>query len=64
MTRGFIMASKEYLDNFSSYYTVYTNNLNNVSDVLSQMYTNEKIRDLNKSVVFLLETFNSLDGFS
>ncbi|KAL4438781.1 hypothetical protein ABPG74_013454 [Tetrahymena malaccensis] len=64
MQRGYIISSKQLIGDFDSQYKMYQQSLQNVKVVLDSMYAGQSIRDLYRSIVFILDTFNALDSYS
>ncbi|EAR99266.2 transmembrane protein, putative (macronuclear) [Tetrahymena thermophila SB210] len=64
MQRGYIIASKQIIGDFDNQFKLYQQNLQNVQTVLQSEYANQNIRDLYRSIVFMLDSFTALDTYS
>ncbi|KAL4464432.1 hypothetical protein ABPG72_021766 [Tetrahymena utriculariae] len=64
MQRGYIIASKQIIGDFDSQFQMYEQNLQNINTVLNSEYADQKIRDLYRSIMFMLDAFNALDTYS
>lgn len=49
---------------FSNAYDQYTKDLNNSKVLVTEFLTDEKIRDLNLSIIFVFEAYIALDNYS